>query len=302
MSQAQRGNSFVCGWEECNRKFSVLKQLVDHLSEDHVGFKKESYCCRWTDCPRANNTQASRFALISHIRSHTGEKPYTCPAPGCPREFTRSDSLNKHVKTHHPHLAAGGTAARGDSQRGSSQPGSELGYEDIFDPRGKSRHVRSDSNRKLSPFDSPASRHKFASQVRHKPKEVPSGLRDYPKAPNRQVSRIDSTNSNSDAGLNGQQKNALLKAKLMFIEDEREAYMNDLEKKRELIRLLKAEKYILLSSLKKLQDKVETRRIKRQAKKEKIAALKKELIDSKKSKKKPASKKRRVVPKIEVPA
>lgn len=298
MSQAQRGNSFVCGWEGCSKKFVVLKQLVEHLSEDHVGFKKEAYCCRWVDCPRANNAQASRFALISHIRSHTGEKPYTCPAPGCPREFTRSDSLNKHVKTHHPNLVVG----RGEANRGSSQPVSDLGLEENpADPRGKSRSIRRNPVQNPSPYASPVvSRFKVPSHVNPKSKESSYAGRDFSKNASRQVSRIDSYASNNEVGLNSHQKGSLLKAKLNFIDDEREVYQSQLDRKRDLIRLLKAEKHILLSTLKKLQERNEHRRLKRQAKKDKRAALKKTIIDARKPKRKPAPPRRKVVLKPEI--
>ena len=41
---------------------------------DHVGIHKPSYACGWTTCVWRGLPQNSRFTLISHIRSHTGEK------------------------------------------------------------------------------------------------------------------------------------------------------------------------------------------------------------------------------------
>lgn len=48
-----------------------------------VGTKKALiYNCEWVGCPRAGKNQTSKFALVGHIRSHTGEKPFNCPRPG----------------------------------------------------------------------------------------------------------------------------------------------------------------------------------------------------------------------------
>ncbi|ORY04606.1 hypothetical protein K493DRAFT_205550 [Basidiobolus meristosporus CBS 931.73] len=93
--------SFSCRWEGCSLSFPQLQDLVYHLSEDHIGRKKGVYSCDWTDCPRKGLPQTTRFALISHLRSHTGEKPYDCPAPECDKSFTRSDALAKHFKQQH---------------------------------------------------------------------------------------------------------------------------------------------------------------------------------------------------------
>ncbi|KAJ1497199.1 hypothetical protein HMI56_005748 [Coelomomyces lativittatus] len=38
---------------------------------------------------------------MSFSRSHTGERPYDCPAPECDKSFTRSDALAKHHKQQH---------------------------------------------------------------------------------------------------------------------------------------------------------------------------------------------------------
>ena len=90
-----------CRWNACGARFNDLILLVNHLTDDHVGKKKNQYVCRWDGCPRKGVVQTSRFALISHLRGHTGERPFDCPVPECDKSFSRSDALAKHYKCQH---------------------------------------------------------------------------------------------------------------------------------------------------------------------------------------------------------
>ncbi|KAN0118899.1 hypothetical protein V8E52_004671 [Russula decolorans] len=76
-----------------------------------------NYTCKWATC---GLPQTSRFALMSHIRSHTGEKPFTCKFPECDKSFTRSDALAKHM--HLQHNVEGGVTAPGGNPQAESQP------------------------------------------------------------------------------------------------------------------------------------------------------------------------------------
>ncbi|KAH7917599.1 hypothetical protein BV22DRAFT_1026063 [Leucogyrophana mollusca] len=98
---AQGGDTVTCLWEECGIVFTHLPTLIDHIHSEHIGVHKSNYTCEWATCSRRGLAQTSRFALISHIRSHTGEKPFICSRPECDKSFTRSDALAKHMRLQH---------------------------------------------------------------------------------------------------------------------------------------------------------------------------------------------------------
>ncbi|KAK9317932.1 hypothetical protein V1522DRAFT_396351 [Lipomyces starkeyi] len=91
----------VCRWEGCYTECGNMDNLVKHIHDEHVGNRRPKYTCEWLECPRRGLSQTSRFALVAHMRSHTGEKPFYCSVPECDRSFTRSDALAKHMRTVH---------------------------------------------------------------------------------------------------------------------------------------------------------------------------------------------------------
>ena len=89
----------VCLWNDCGHEFSSLRSLVSHLDRGHT-LAMSQYVCQWKDCSRGQKPFDARYKLITHLRCHTGEKPYKCEISGCSRCFSRLENLKLHIRTH----------------------------------------------------------------------------------------------------------------------------------------------------------------------------------------------------------
>ncbi|KAF5347717.1 hypothetical protein D9756_010308 [Leucocoprinus leucothites] len=131
-------DSVTCQWDDCGIVFTHLPTLIDHIHNEHIGVHKSSYTCEWATCQRRGLPQTSRFALISHIRSHTGEKPFTCSKPECDKSFTRSDALAKHMRLQHniepPAPGRGGNRKRKRGAEESSTSAIQSNNQSPFPP------------------------------------------------------------------------------------------------------------------------------------------------------------------------
>lgn len=116
----QGRESVMCS--TCGKKFHQVSQLNEHVNSKHTGERPfkcslcgKTFCSNrtcnihkyWlhdrnrsstTVCSVCDKSYSSPSSLLSHMRLHTGVKPFACPH--CSRSFTQHHHLRIHMRTH----------------------------------------------------------------------------------------------------------------------------------------------------------------------------------------------------------
>ena len=89
--ESSQNTSTIC--DICHKSFSTLGNMRNHKMTIHQNYRP--YKCTFPGCNKKYSLQSG---FIVHLRTHLGEKPFTCPI--CSKSFNEKGNLKTHLRFH----------------------------------------------------------------------------------------------------------------------------------------------------------------------------------------------------------
>ncbi|KAF9212364.1 hypothetical protein BGZ59_006839 [Podila verticillata] len=258
-----RDHSEICRWKDCGKILSSVEELVLHVSDEHIGWKKDSYTCEWQECDKSFSRSD---AMAKHLKCQHSDVPerftgrksrgrYTMKDPAASSTLLRRNGHGAGSEVEERSSAAGGGKKRRHGSPSSStslllqqKPAkirkigrldSDLSNQsDSFQRNYRRNHTDMAILRQLSLRKSKHNRrHQSGDDESHEEREGPED------------NDAEDSDFAHDNGQTPKVRYGILKAKFRYIYNERELLESEYEDLKRKLSRLKVERELLIDAL-----------------------------------------------------